>query len=239
VKLHGVLLLAANTTRSQAYAQAMAAHGMRIDNAVIFDREGSHQPGKPIPNPPKAILPNLFLPDLTIPLEQTCATVAKTVHRIAAESVNETAVLTIIEALAPKLVIYSGYGSQIVSRHLLELGPPLLHMHAGWLPDYRGSTTTYYSILNERHCGVSAILLATDIDTGPIVARRGYPNPPTGLDIDHLYDTAIRADLLVQVLSDWHKHERFEQVTSQDPESGHDYYVIHPVLKHLALLSLH
>ena len=76
MRIDGVLLLAANTTRSRAYAQAMAACGIHIDNVLIFDREGAAQPGRPISNPPKANLPDLFVPDLGIPLEETCATMA-------------------------------------------------------------------------------------------------------------------------------------------------------------------
>lgn len=30
---------------------------------------------------------------------------------------------------------------------LLSWAFPLLHIHSGWLPDYRGSTTSYYSLL--------------------------------------------------------------------------------------------
>jgi len=110
--------------------------------------------------------------------------------------------------------------------------------HAGALPNYRGSTTIYYSILQEQNCAASAILLANDIDTGPIVASKTYPAPPTNIDIDYIYDSAIRADLLVTVLNNYAEHGELPTPIHQEIEEGQDYYIIHPVLKHLAMLSI-
>ena len=62
------------------------------------------------------------------------------------------------------------------------------------MPEYRGSTTVYYGLLNDGNCGVTAILLKPEIDNGDIVARKSTA-PPSSVDIDHLYDNAIRADL--------------------------------------------
>ena len=119
---------------------------------------------------------------------------------------------------------------------LLGLGIPFLHMHSGWLPEYGGSTTLYYSWLTERRCAVTAFFMDLKIDNGPIIQRRRYPTPPPGIDVDHLYDGAIRADMLVRVLSGVFRDGRFSTVSGNG--KTRTYYVIHPVLKHLALLSL-
>ena len=149
---------------------------------------------------------------------------------------NDRAVLTAVQAADAGLVIYSGYGGQLVSRELLSLGPPFLHAHSGWLPDYRGSTTVYYSLLAGDGCGVSVIGMAPAIDQGPILARRTYPAPPVGVDIDYFYDSAIRADLMADVVAQWQKDGPLDPIAVS--EGGADYYVVHPLLKHLALLSL-
>ena len=47
---------------------------------------------------------------------------------------DKTALRTALLALAPRLVIYSGWGGQIVSAALLDSGAPFLHLHSGWLP---------------------------------------------------------------------------------------------------------
>jgi methionyl-tRNA formyltransferase len=236
----GILFLAANTPRSQAYAQAFAARGIALDRVILFDRPGAAQPGKatlpPRPDQPTAIP----LPDPAIPLMQSLNSLTEQVQRIEAESVNDPMILQAVGAAVAGadagLVIYSGYGGQLVSRQLLALGPPFLHAHSGWLPDYRGSTTVYYSLLADKSCGVSVIQMVPAIDQGPIVARRRYPAPPVGVDIDYFYDSAIRADLMADVVTQWQKGERLETIAVEG--NGADYYVVHPLLKHLALLSL-
>ena len=90
----------------------------------------------------------------------------------------------------------------------------------------RGAGCTYNDILDRN------------IDTGPIVARRRYPKPRAGIDIDRIYDPAIRADLLVQVMSDYVNNGCLVPLEQQAPEKGVNYYVIHPVLKHLAIRAL-
>ena len=239
MRLDGVLFLASNTARAQAYAQALAARELTIATCLIFDKQGSMQEGKSENlKSHTQDLPDLFLPDLTIPVVQSCQVICEDVQLLPTTDINDPQILKAIAGIAPKLVIYAGYGGQILSPELLQQAPAFLHVHAGYLPAYRGSTTVYYSLLKENRCGVSAFLLRPDIDMGPIVARKHYPAPPAKLDIDYLYDSAIRADLLVSVLEHWHEHGGFEMISQQDTESGDTYYIIHPVLKHISILSL-
>ena len=81
-------------------------------------------------------------------------------------------------------------------------------------------------------------MLKPEIDNGDIVARRKYPAPAAGLDLDHIYDNAIRADLLSDVLAGWNQNQEFKEFIKQDESESQTYYVIHPVLKHLSILSL-
>ena len=232
----GILFLAANTPRSQAYAQAFAARGIDLAQAILFDRPGVTQPGKAsLPNRPNgaAAVPLL---DPHVSLIQSFETLTPRVEHIEAESVNDALVLAAVRLACADLVIYSGYGGQMVGADHLCLGPPYLHAHSGWLPDYRGSTTIYYSLLAGEGCGVSVIELAAAIDQDPIVARQNYPAPPAGVDIDYFYDSAIRADLMAKVTEQWQKCGHLSRVEAQG--GGADHYVVHPLLKHLALLSL-
>ena len=58
------------------------------------------------------------------------------------------------------------------------------------------------------------------------------------MDVDLIYDGAIRADLLCQVMVQHIEQGQLIPMANQDPEIGRTYYVIHPVLKHMALLSI-
>lgn len=233
--------MAADTPRSKAYAQAMLERGMRIGHTIIFDKAGARQPGKAAALQTPAIECGVTLPDLSVPLAETCGSICRSVETIEAETVNDEQIVSLLRTAADngaRLVVYSGYGGQLVGREVLDVGMPLLHAHSGWLPEYPGSTTIYYSLLNGDGCGVSAILLAAEIDKGPIVLRRQYPPPPAEVDIDYFYDAAIRADLMVETLSEWRSSNGFTAKISQESAGAENYYVIHPLLKHLSTMKI-
>ena len=237
--LDGVVFLAADTMRSRAYAQAMAARGWRVKSSLIVCAP-TRQPGQAEGSGVRSgMVDGLYLPDLSIPLPQSCASLSEAVDSIDTGSVNAPEVASWLVSQQPELVVYSGFGGELVKDHILDAGGPLLHMHSGWLPEYRGSTTLYYSYLAEGRCGVSAILLDRLIDTGAIVGRRHYPPPPPGIDVDYLYDAAIRADLLTSMLQHWADHGRLPDAMPQDHDAGNVYYIIHPLLKHIALDAIH
>ena len=234
-QLKGVVLLAAETARSQAYIQAMVASGL-LPERVILIGESSETASDEMR--PLNAWNDIPLPNLDEPVFYTCKCAGVGVIKVAESDVNAEATHQAICAIAPDVVIYSGVGGQIVSEATLALGPKFLHMHSGWLPEYRGSTTLYYALLKGELLGVSAIILDRDIDTGPVVARRHYPRPPAGMDIDRVYDAGIRADLLMGVLSDYKVSGALSFCQYQNPSQGTPYYVIHPILKHLSILSV-
>ena len=239
MKLVDTIMFAAQTPRSNAYAQAMAQKGINIKAAVVFGESSAAKPGQakyvPDTNWPES---PVFLPDLSISLDDALNRITNSVIHVDASHINDQVISDQLNDLSPNLVIYSGYGAQIVGSHLLDTEIPFLHLHAGWLPDFRGSTTTYFHLLDTGNCGVSAIRLEKEIDTGPILSRKTFARPPSNVDIDYLYDSAIRADLLTDVLMYYANHNNLPVVTSQRPEEGDTYYVIHPVLKHISILSL-
>ena len=75
-----------------------------------------------------------------------------------------------------------------------------MHCHPGTLPQYRGSTTFYYEILQKRFPSVSCIILDESIDTGPILAIKTFPIPFRTDNVDTLYEPCIRANLLCDVI---------------------------------------
>lgn len=231
-------LLLADTLRSRAYAQAMAGAGMEAHGAMVITSPDRPRWGQNNTHPAGGSISGVELElDFGVPLVETTRRCAGRVEQTTAGTVNHPDIVSWLDREEPDLVVFSGFGGEIVGTEVLEVGPPLLHMHAGWLPDFRGSTTIYYSMLSERRCGVSAILLRDQIDTGPIVGRRWYPPPPTGMDIDYYYDGTIRADLLIRVLADWTNQGGSFPDLQQQPAEGQTYFVIHPVLKHLAVMS--
>lgn len=227
------MMAAGYTARSRAYAQAMYRAGIGLDNVILFGDECRDTVVEAV-TPKSTDLP-VFMPNLSIPLRETCRSADWPVTEIGAGNINSEEMIGVLSNLKPDLLIYSGYGGQLIHPSVIDLAIPILHMHAGWLPDYRGSTTIYYSWLQEQRCGVSAILIDSGIDTGPVVMRRHYPMAPDHVDVDRIYDSALRADVLVSVLK--HYSETGKLPSEEVEDDGDTYYVIHPVLKHISRLQ--
>lgn len=233
--LTNLIFLAARTARSQAYAQAMAAAGITPSRVILYGPDKGQQ-GQTTALSVGGTAAELLLPDLAESVEDTCRRHGWPLEMVPEGDINHPVIAERVAAAEPTLVVFSAYGGQIVKRLLLEVAP-LLHMHAGWLPEYRGSTTAYYSWLNGEGCAVTAFLLAEGIDTGPMLLRRRYPAPPAGIDMDYVWDGAMRADTLVEVLRYAASHGRLPDPLPQHEHEGRTYYVVHPLLKHLALLQ--
>ena len=230
-----VLLIAARTSRTVAYSQAIRHRGLRVSGVLIFGSGLERKPEEIVKL--EAFQTNVFLPDLTEPLDKVVTDICQDVRYSSAGDINDATLQKEIESFGADLAIYSGYGAQIVGPELLNTGLPILHIHAGWLPRFRGSTTVYYEMLVEGLIGVSAIILAEGIDEGAIVKRKRYALPPSGMNIDHTYEPAIRADLLCDVLDEVHAKGGITSAEEQNSEEAETFYIIHPVLKHLAILG--
>ena len=239
--LDDVAFLAANTPRSNSYAQTMAQNNIKVQHTIVYGDPQQIGPQNKISRDRNASLIDcdICLPDLSQPVAKSMHNISVDIEQINVNNVNNKRVVRAVsDALnhGISLVIYSGFGGQIVGSAHLNLGVPYLHAHSGWLPEYRGSTTIYYSLINNASCGVSIIKLASGLDRGAIIERRNYPPPSAGIDIDLVYDSAIRADLMAYTLKKWSDDQGIFGGTVQNlEERGTDYFVIHPVLKHLAI----
>lgn len=235
--LEGVVLLAGFTPRSQSYVQAMVNMNFQPEHTVLFGPEKPILPGQAMNVSKTNVDCDIFFPDISIPIRQTISDNKWDVSFLSSENINDDVIAVRLAELVPALVIYSGYGGQIVKSSLFDMGFPILHLHSGWLPDYRGSTTLYYSWLNDGYIGVSAILLRAGIDLGPILKRKKYPIPPRDVSLDYVYDCAVRADLMVEIIKEYIQNGSLPESIEQNDVDGTTYYVIHPILKHLVLLS--
>jgi methionyl-tRNA formyltransferase len=227
-----IVFLCAYSARSSAYLQAIRAANVTIEAIV------SYGPQAYTVNSERDLsvvqLNNIFCPDLAETLMQTIANFDCPTFHVEDTDIGNKVLEVQLKQLDPDIIIYSGYGGQIVPLSILSIAK-ILHIHSGWLPEYRGSTTLYHEIIEHQQCAASAIFLEQDIDTGPILSRKIYPLPPANIDVDYLYDNLIRADLLIETLN-----KLINNDVSPTAQSKHmpAYYIIHPLLKHLALAHI-
>lgn len=162
------------------------------------------------------------------------------------DSINSGEVRTVLSAANSDFAVFCGKSGEIVSRETLACGPPFLHMHPGDLPRYRGSTTMYYSYLLERMFSVTAFFMSADIDDGQILRVDHYDPSSVPCDLDVIGDCFIRSETLSRSLEDLYEQDSLrtsvsEGVIEHDSVRGSDnniYYVIHPLLKQIAVTLL-
>ena len=223
-------MVAGLTTRTSAYLQAMVINDIIPAHIILLWDDEKSMPGQ-LQNEAED---NQYF-DLNIPIFDIIKENQIPYEVCETTDVNSELVSIALDKRPEKYVIYSGYGGAILKKDILDSVKRFLHIHSGKVPEYKGSTTIYYSILNEGKCFASAIFLEKKIDKGPLIKMKEFPMPSNGEIIDHIYDPFIRADLLVEILKDFVGKRRFDERLQEG--RGESYYIIHPVLKHLAILS--
>jgi methionyl-tRNA formyltransferase len=72
------------------------------------------------------------------------------------------------------------------------------------------------------------------LDTGDIVYQKKF-NKPNHIFVDDVYDPFIRSETLVELIKkDILKKNNFKK---NNPLEGETFFIIHPVLKHISILS--
>ncbi len=223
---NNITMIAAATLRSFSYITALLDENILIEKVFILDDS--------------ALLPGQRKIDengvMSLKLIKICEK-NSIKFKLCPSDVNSDVLLNSLIKSNASLVIYSGYGGQILKSKILEIGKKILHIHSGSLPEYRGSTTIYYAILNKDDCGVTAIILDGGIDMGVIVGRAIHQRPVSGMDIDYDLDIQYRKELLVDMITEYVKHDKFRTQKKQSVDSGKSYFIAHPVLRHIAMLS--
>lgn len=148
--------------------------------------------------------------------------------------VNSDEIIAKIKESGGKFVIFGGPGSQILKSPILRAGKRILHVHPGIVQYYRGSTTIYYSMLMEKKAGCTAFFFNEYIDKGDVVITQEFPLL-NNINIDYIYDPAIRAQTLILAIEKLKKD--FSVCRQPEDDTNLPYFVIHPVLKHIAIMN--
>ena len=148
-------------------------------------------------------------------------------------NINSPIIINILKSFEEDIIVFGGPGGQILKKDILNIGKNFLHAHPGKVPEYRGSTTLYYTILNNHKPNVSVFYLSKEIDEGDLIGIYEY-NIIKEINIDYIFDPLIRAQSILKALNKLKQNPDFtkeKQPTSNDLP----YFVIHPILKHIAI----
>ena len=230
-----VVIIGADTARARAYAESLERASLGPVEGLFY---GSPMPEREQRKNEGTTIGSLWIPRLGTSVVEIFKRNRWPFKWLATDGINSSQAVDALRDSGAELAIFAGKGGEIVSSNALAQGVPLLHMHPGRLPEQRGSTTIYYSILEGRECAVSAILMAREIDAGPVLAINTYELPGADVDVDVEFDCAIRAETMIEVVRHLRQHGQLPSAQPSAESAGRLYYVVHPLLKHLALLSL-
>ncbi|MCB0323726.1 MAG: hypothetical protein KDD69_09145 [Bdellovibrionales bacterium] len=244
IRLDDVAMLLISSNRSKAYLQRMLHRGLEPAHVILLRNKGESalpgqlvsdlQDGSEVEERLYVHQGFVFRPERS--LEQTLRESNISFEYCESSDPNSKASLARLMRRPESVVVYSGPGGTILGRQLLSCEKRFLHIHPGDLPEYRGSTTIYYSILEVGSCAATALFLSPEIDRGEILQRKSFELPSDARLIDYIYDPLIRSSLLVEVLESYVDSGNWN--TEVQPEEGRTFYIIHPVLKHIAILGL-
>lgn len=151
-------------------------------------------------------------------------------------TVNHPGVAELVRTLSPDLVAV--FGTSLIRGALLEPGrPPLVNLHGGLSPHYRGADCTFWALHNGEPEQVGCTLHYIDggIDTGVLIAH-ACPEVRPGDDELALFWRAVAhsTDVFCELLDRLIDGEHFGQ---RQPGRGRLYQVKDRLLKHERALA--
>lgn len=116
------------------------------------------------------------------------------------KNINSKSIEMTNKYFSNEYILFSGYPGQIIKNKKL-LNKNLIHCHPGLLPKYKGSTTIYYSLLNENKIFVSLFRVSKKIDSGKILFISKVKAPNSLSLIENQFDNKVRAETLIKFIN--------------------------------------
>ena len=221
----GIILT--NDERSRAYLQKLQKEKIILDCYLLMNN------GNIIKNSEEVITTSKkFGFDISETTKDTLLNNDIIFHELNFLDINNPQLIDFLKKNICDYYIFTGGG--ILKKEILNLPIKFIHIHPGIVPEYRGSTCFYYSIINEQKTGVTAFVMDQNLDTGKIIYQKRFDKPDHQF-VDKVYDPYIRSETLMDIFRN--KLLEKNEFKKQNLENGETYFIIHPVLKHIAILS--
>ena len=115
-------------------------------------------------------------------------------------------------------------GTRILSRRTIEAIPaPLLNIHCGITPYFRGSHGGYWAVVQGRPqlAGTTVHWIDPGVDTGPIIKQASLPLTPRDSFATYLYlHLAVGVPLVIATIREFLANELEVDYTTGDGESN-------------------
>ena len=142
------------------------------------------------------------------------------------KKINQNIKNKIIKKKIKNIVISPSDGEILNYKFLKDLN--IFHCHPGKLPDFKGSCTIYYSILETKKIFCSVFKINEKIDEGKIFYVQKYKIPNWKKNKYSKFDYTIRAKTLVNFIKKKNKYIYKRKIKFKLP-----YYIPHPLIRSL------
>lgn len=154
-------------------------------------------------------------------------------------NINDKIIVSTLQKDSHDYILFTGGG--VLKKEILNVGE-FIHVHPGILPEFRGSTCFYFSLLTDGQLGSTAIFLNENIDEGNIIEETRFKinyfvSEDQPLFTDYILDPYIRAFTLKKLLVSYRLSGSIKGA-SQTQVNAPTYYVMHPLLRHKAIMKL-
>ncbi len=94
-------------------------------------------------------------------------------NKLQVSSINNLEVLEYVNKINPDVIVVNG--TRIINKKILNgIDVPVINLHVGITPKYRGVHGGYWALVNKdiENCGVTVHYVDTGIDTGSVICQR-------------------------------------------------------------------
>ncbi len=201
-------LVLANTLRSFHYFKEVKSKKLFIDTVIIYSKTK----------------------DKTLLNQVKKYNLKNKIFFFQSKKLETKKIIKSVLSIKSKYIIFSGYNAEII-RNPKILKKNLIHCHPGLIPNYRGSTVIYYSLLNENKTYSTIFKMTKKIDKGNILFIKKNRYPKNLYDIEKNYDHIVRSKSIAEFLF---KTKKFK-IFNPKNKKNNMYYIAHPIIRDIVV----
>jgi len=157
--------------------------------------------------------------------------------KLNSDTVDRVDIIRLLLDSPNKFIIYSGYPGKIIKSKKLIRNKNLLHSHPGKLPNFKGSTTIFYSLIATKKIFCTTFILSEKLDGGQVILINEYATPKKIREINGAYDDKIRSINMVKAIKKI-QSRKFKKKKVIINSKHKEYSVAHPLIRSIAIKSV-
>lgn len=222
--LNEIGFIGVDNFRSRAYLQMLYKNSILVSKIIIIGKKNKKKYEFKDTS-------NFF--DYNKSIEALYSKININIINTGCKSINSNIIKKLLGKSCQKYYIYSGIPGEVISEKIININKKFIHIHPGRVPQYKGSTTHYYYLFKKRKIVLTALFLNKIIDSGEIIDIKEYLLPRNLDNLDYVFDPYFRSLMLLKILKRFIKTNKFSRKSYK--KNGDYYYIIHPVLKKIAI----